>query len=140
MEDCAFPCTGDSSLVCGGYDSFQAFQYGDAVVEPPAGYLGCFIDAPARVFSAPFVASDTNTAEVRVRLCVCVCVFSCICIDRANRLAAKIRQAFARTKIFEATLFPKGRGRLMTSVCVRPMRRETTNSGGFRANPSAAFV
>ena len=65
MEECAYPCTGDDTSVCGGRNAFQAFEFG--ALAQPEGYLGCFTDnVPSRVFGTPFVSTGTNTAEVGV--------------------------------------------------------------------------
>lgn len=68
MDECSFPCTGDSASLCGGYDSFQAFEFG--ALDQPAGYLGCYADSRGgRVFSTPQTRSADNTAETCKAAC-----------------------------------------------------------------------
>ncbi|CBJ25809.1 conserved unknown protein [Ectocarpus siliculosus] len=68
MSECDYPCTGDASLSCGGFDSFHAFELG--ALDKPEGYLGCFVDSQSsRLFSNPFVASASNTAETCKATC-----------------------------------------------------------------------
>ncbi|CAB1101161.1 unnamed protein product [Ectocarpus sp. CCAP 1310/34] len=68
MSECDYPCTGDASSTCGGFDSFQAFELG--ALDQPEGYLGCFVDSQSsRLFSAPLVASASNTAETCKATC-----------------------------------------------------------------------
>ena len=65
VAECAYPCTGDAASLCGGFDAFQAFEFG--ALAQPAGHLGCFGDSRfGRVFDTPHVSTDTNTAEVCV--------------------------------------------------------------------------
>ncbi|CAN0053457.1 unnamed protein product, partial [Scytosiphon promiscuus] len=62
MSECAYPCTGDASLDCGGFDSFQAYDIGTLVQSE--GYLGCYGDTRAsRVFAAPMISTNDNTIE-----------------------------------------------------------------------------
>ncbi|CAN0214942.1 unnamed protein product, partial [Scytosiphon promiscuus] len=59
--ECDYACTGDASTDCGGFDAFHAFEYG--ALAQPAGHLGCYGDAPDRVFGSGLSRSSGNTAE-----------------------------------------------------------------------------
>ncbi|CAM9564780.1 unnamed protein product [Pylaiella littoralis] len=71
-DDCMYPCSGDSSDTCGGFDAFEAFEFPDGgTVSTPDGYLGCFEDSrQGRLFSEK---KDNNIAGNSATTCKAAC-------------------------------------------------------------------
>lgn len=78
MSECDYPCTGDASLLCGGYSDFHAYELVSQDQSTPApstivestAYLGCYEDARSRLFSATYSTSTSNnSAEASFCLC-----------------------------------------------------------------------
>ena len=62
MTECAYPCTGDADLFCGGFDAFQVFSL---AVDASLGHLGCYADMKDdRLFRAGKIDLDINSVEV----------------------------------------------------------------------------
>eukprot|EP00903_Cladosiphon_okamuranus_P006181 g6078.t1 len=83
---CDFPCTGDSSQTCGGYDAISAYQHLDGSggtpppVAPPTpspvavdaefSYVGCFFDEKGnRLMTLVAADSPDMTTEACAQLC-----------------------------------------------------------------------
>lgn len=65
---CDYPCPGDRSVVCGGYDAFSLYDLEETdLPSPPTddNYMGCFADDQHdRVLGAK-TSSDRMTSEVQ---------------------------------------------------------------------------
>lgn len=68
---CDYPCSGDGSIVCGGYDAFSLYDLGKSdLLSPPTdeNYVGCFADDQNdRVLGAK-TSSRKMTPEVQLLL------------------------------------------------------------------------
>lgn len=73
---CDYDCSGDPSLKCGGYNTFNLYQY--EVLGQRAGHLGCYADVKRdRLFADYHVDANGLTAAVSVFLGSCVTGESC---------------------------------------------------------------
>lgn len=65
---CDFDCAGDSSIKCGGFDSFSLYDMADADFPLPpsdSNYLGCYADDQRdRVLDDAMITSSAMTSEV----------------------------------------------------------------------------
>ncbi|CAM9840437.1 unnamed protein product [Ectocarpus sp. 12 AP-2014] len=60
MTECAYPCTGDADLTCGGFDSFEIFSL---PAEKSRGFLGSTLTSRTTASSGPARSASTKTAS-----------------------------------------------------------------------------